>query len=229
MHGPDVARELGITRLVVPPSPGILCAEGLLSSDLRADFVNPVLTELDQNVLPTLEGARETIREQAQAWFEDEKVAKPNRKIEWKLDMCYRGQNYELSLPVSDEPIGESSRIELMTRFHQAHETAYGFSSPQEVIELVNIKARVIGILDKPELALLENKGKGAPLGRRPVQFNDERWQDSAIWHRNTLSPGQRLEGPVVIEQLGATIPVFPGDVCTVQPDGSLHIEMSSL
>ena len=229
LHGPDVARELGITRLVVPPSPGILCAEGLLSSDLRADFVNPVLTELDQHVLPSLEGAREIIREQAESWFETEKVAQPSRKIEWKLDMCYRGQNYELSLPVADEPIGESSRLELMTRFHQAHETAYGFSSLQEVIDVVNIKARVIGILDKPELALLEEKAKGAPLGRRPVRFNDEHWHDSAIWHRNTLSPGQRLEGPVIIEQLDATIPVFPGDVCTVQPDGSLHIEMSSL
>ena len=228
LHGPDVARELGITRMIVPPSPGILCAEGLLGSDLRSDFVSTVLIGLDDKSLPAIESARDTLRARAQTWFETEQVPAPNRNTEWKLDMRYFGQNYELSVPIADEPIDERGCLELVERFHLAHEAAYGFSSAREPIEVVNVKARTVGVLDKPGLSLLDNNVTGRPTGTRPVRFHQNQWHESPIWHRSTLGPGQRLEGPVIIEQLDATTPVFPGDICRVQSDGSLHIELST-
>ena len=156
------------------------------------------------------ESARNAIRTEAHSWFETEQVAPSNRETEWKLDMRYVGQNYELSLTVDDEPINESARLELISRFHQAHETAYGFSSLQEPIEVVNVKARTIGVLDKPELVLLADNVPGTPTGSRPVRFDDSQWHETPIWHRSTLVRGQHLEGPLIIEQLDADHSSFP-------------------
>ena len=227
LHATHVARELGISRVIVPPSPGILCAEGLLGCDLRADFVTTLLTDLDENAVDVIDHTRQSIREQTLEWFVAEEIPPSERRLEWKLDMRYRGQNYEISLPVDDAPMTHATCRALNDHFHQVHEATYGFASLGESVEIVNVKARAIGILDKPALPALEQNENAHISATRAVRFDDLGWCETPVWQRRELSVGQRLEGPIIIEQLDATVPIFPDDICTVRADGSLLIELA--
>jgi N-methylhydantoinase A len=224
LHAREVAAELAIGRIIVPPHPGILCAEGLLNSDLRADFVRSVLTSLDDGAPRAINPVRDVLADAAEAWFGHEGLPSDARRLEWAADLRYRGQNYELSVPLADRPLdGEGSRA-LRAAFHAAHEQSYGFASPAEPVECVNLKLKAVGLLEKPALPRLDAAAAGTPSGHRRVCFGRATWIETPVYRRQALAPGQRLTGPAVIEQMDATTLVFPGDDCRVDAHGNLIV-----
>ncbi|MFO1025237.1 MAG: hydantoinase/oxoprolinase family protein [Acetobacteraceae bacterium] len=102
LHAARLAHELEISRVLVPVSPGILCAMGLLLTDLRTDFALTRLTLLSDAAAPVLAEAFATLEARALAWFEAEDIAPANRRIVRTVDMRYAGQNYELPIPCPD-------------------------------------------------------------------------------------------------------------------------------
>ncbi len=222
LHAADVARELGISTVVVPPSPGVLCAEGLLRSDLRADFIKTLLARLDEAAGRVLTPAREALAAQSADWFAAEALNEAQRQLTWRLDMRYYGQNYELAIPVTDRAFDAGACRALMAAFHRAHEQAYGFASEAEPIEIVSMKVKATGVLDRPSLPRLEAAAPGEPAGRRRTLFGTGDWHDTPVFRRDALAPEQRLAGPAIIEQLDTTVPLFPGDACRVDEWGNL-------
>jgi N-methylhydantoinase A len=228
LHATDVARELGIAQVIIPPNPGILCAEGLLNSELMSDFVKTVLDELDGDALKSINEARETLLVAASAWFKQEALAPGDRRRVWSAELRYKGQNYELSLPLPDAPLDTDGIAELAKAFHGAHETAYGFASESEPIEFVNIKVKAIGALPEAALPRVEKTEPAQPVATRRTLFRrGESRQETPVFRRRDLARGQRIPGPAIIEQLDTTVIVFPGDVCAVDDWGNLLITLN--
>jgi N-methylhydantoinase A len=227
LHAGEVARDLGISRVIVPPNPGILCAEGLLNCDLVADFVQTALAPFGPQSLARMNSVGKELTARATEWFDREKVAPEDRRAMWSIDLRYAGQNFELSIPCPAAALAAQDLDEIAGRFHAAHEQAYGFRQDGEPIEFVSLRVKLAGILDKPQLAKLTPRDPGKAVGKRRVAFAKDAWQDVPVYRRSDLAPAQPLEGPAIIEQMDCTTPLFPGDRLRVDDWGNLVIDLA--
>ncbi|MFI4987910.1 MAG: hydantoinase/oxoprolinase family protein [Alphaproteobacteria bacterium] len=226
LHAAETARELEIKQIIIPPSPGILCAEGLLNSDLATDFVQASLIALDERSAADLNGVRAALGKQCEAWFAREGIAAVDRREAWAADLRYRGQNFELSIPFDFAAFDAAGCAALVERFHAAHDRAYGFSQAGEPVELVSMRVKLVGVLDKPTLPELEARAPALPQGKRRVCFADGTWHEAPIFRRSELASGQLLAGPAIVEQMDSTTPIHPGDRARVDRWGNLIIEL---
>ena len=227
LHATDIARDLGIGRIVVPPSPGILCAEGLLGSDLTGDFVISRLMRFDDEVHEVLNRGLDELRGGAEVWFQREAVAADDRRLAWHVDLRYAGQNFELSVPIPGEPFDRDSVEALKGTFHEAHVQAYGFAQADEPMELVHLRLAVTGILPKPALPEWPQANPGSSIASREVVYDGDSRHETPIYRRAELCRGQEFTGPAIVEQMDSTVPVFPGDRCRVDTWGNLIIEIA--
>ena len=227
LHAADVARDLAIERIIVPPDPGILCADGLLHSDLRADFVTSILKPLEVTAADAVESARAELRAAAARWFDSEQVSADRQRAIWTADLRYKGQNHELAVAVTDRPFDVDACQEINDAFEAAHTQAYGFAPEDEPVEFVNLRVQGIGVLEKPAFPALPSRPPGQPSAHRRVLFNTESWVETPVYKRSALAPEQRIAGPAIIEQLDATVPVHPGDQCVVDRWGNLVISLN--
>ena len=226
LHAADVARSLGIREIVVPPAPGILCAQGLIVSDLKEIFVRTARVRLDGwTELDEVARHLEALAAQAEGWFASETIAKGDRRLEVSLDMRYVGQNFELPVPVLAAGVGDAAT--LRRAFADIHELNYGYSSPDDPVEVVNVRLTALGRLRRPTEERVGGTGSdSAPRARRPVFFAADRPVPADVFERSSLRPGQVIEGPVIVEQLDATTVIFPGDVARVDDALNLLIEV---
>jgi N-methylhydantoinase A len=215
LHAARLAKELEIGRVLVPRNPGILCAMGLLLTDLRADFAATRLMRADEKAAPVVAEAFATLAQRAEHWFEAEGIAPADRRIVRTADMRYHGQNYELAVPVPDGPITADTIAALGQGFAEAHRQRYGFAAEGDPVELVTLRLEAVGTVAKAELRAHPEAGPDAAkaiTGRRPVWLPEAGdFVDTPIYDREALKPGNRFAGPAVIEQMDATTLVPPG------------------
>jgi N-methylhydantoinase A len=233
LHARDVATSLGISELLVPAAPGIVCAQGLVVSDLKEDFVSSTRFDLNDDGVTTLRGTLDSLMAEAEAWLDSESAPSEARRLELGVDARYVGQNFELAVSIMS---GQSLAIDdvpdeqvLRAAFCAAHETAYGYASADDAIEIVNVRLAASARLhrDVPAPPVPESVAEPRSIGSRPIYFSADTAVDSAIFARADLLPGQRIEGPAVIEQLDTTTPIYPGDVATVTADGHLVVKLA--
>jgi len=229
LHATDVARSLGIRRELVPFAPGILCAQGLIVSDLRETFVRTAVTALSGARMEDVRTRIGELKAQAQAWFDSEGIAPANRTIELVLDARYVGQNFELAIGLGNaDPLPNAD--EIRQRFFAEHERAYGFHNPADPVEIVNFRLLAIGRLRQPATPPAAPRPGAAPQagGERMVWFTAEGAQATPVYDRAVLMPGDAIPGPAVIEQLDSTTLLFPGDRATVDPYLNLIVELAA-
>ena len=232
LHAAEVARSLGIGRILVPGHPGILCAQGLIVSDLKEDFVRSRRVAADGQGLADL---RETVAELAQdarAWFEHERVARKHRSVDLVFDMRYVGQNFELPVSVGrktgDGAPAMPSLKALHDAFFKAHEQYYGFSNPDDPLEVVNVRLTARGALSYPQTGGPSGKRSEVQnVGTRDVIFADDKAIETPVYDRSTFSAGTRFTGPAIVQQLDSTIVIFPGDKVKVDDAGNMHVEVA--
>jgi N-methylhydantoinase A len=227
LHAADVAHELGIKRIFIPPNPGILCAEGLLGSDLVADLVQPSLASFDVEAPETLNSARAVLEQRAEAWFLDESVAPTDQRGAWSVDLRYAGQNFELSIPFDATAFDSTKTAALRQAFDAEHERAYGFAQADEPMEIVSMRVKLTGVLSKPPLPKVEGSAPAKPVGSRPVTFGKDEVCEAPIYRRDSLNSSQNLIGPAVIEQMDSMLLLFPDDRATVDRWGNLVIDLA--
>lgn len=234
LHAREVAASLGIREILVPGSPGILCAQGLVVADLKEDFVRSVRTAVADETMEQIAGHVRELAAAAGAWFESESVPPEGRGLRLVLDMRYVGQNFELAVAVDERAAEDQgalpSAAELAQSFFLAHETNYGFHNPDDPVEIVNFRLTARAERPWPDErgeAAPERVAAPAPATKRPVFFAPDSPIETPIYDRAELVPGQVMTGPAVVEQLDATTLLFPGDRLRVDAAGSLSIEVA--
>jgi N-methylhydantoinase A len=229
LHAARLARELDIARVLVPRSPGILCAMGLLLTDLRADFAITRLLTLADTVRPEIERAFAVLATRAGTWFEEEAIAPQDRRISRTVDMRYAGQNYELAVPLPDGPVTAASLAALADGFAEAHRRMYGFVAEGEPVQLVTFRAEATGLVRKAQFSPSPDRGPDASaaiIGKRDVWLPEAGgFVTCPIYDRAALQAGNRIVGPAVVEQMDSTTVVLPGMAAQVEPYGNLILE----
>jgi N-methylhydantoinase A len=231
LHAARLARELDIPRILVPRSPGILCAMGLLLTDLRADFATTRLMPLDTGALTQIEAAFAALAQQAEAWFAEETIAPDARRLLRTVDMRYAGQNYELAVPLPDGPVAPATLDLLARGFAEAHQRLYGFVAENEPVQLVTFRLEATGLVSKATLKahLLEGAdARPAIREQRNVWLAESRdFVACPVYARDDLRAGNRFSGPAIIEQMDATTLVLPGMTARVDAWLNLILEFA--
>ena len=213
LHGCSLAALLGITRVLIPPAPGVLCADGLLAADLKAEFSRT----LPKAGAVDIDEARRLFAEltaQADDWLGAEKVAAGDRQHNKVAMLRYHGQGGEVAVPWTDSKDG------LEQAFAAAHQALYGFTLDAGV-ELVTLRVEATGRMPEPPRPTLA-PGTGARMtGQFPVHF-DSGLTQVPLYDRLSLGAGDLIVGPAVVSQLDATTLVLPGWSGTVHPSGAI-------
>ena len=233
LHARDVAAELGMSEVLVPPAPGIVCAQGLLVSDQKEDFVASVRLPLTEGAMTEAVKTISELTERAHSWFKAERLPEGGRSMQLSLDLRYVGQNFELIVPAASGPNLTSDDLPnaktLVTLFFAAHDRAYGFHDENAPVEIINFRMTARGRLYDPSMKLEYEKNARLPLPEktRPVWFDNSEAIETPVYRREKLRPGVRFKGPAIIDQLDATTPIFPGDKVEVLAEGSILIQLN--
>ena len=222
LHAARLAKELDIARILVPRSPGILCAMGLLLTDLRADFAATRLLALEGAATAEVETIFAGLAARADAWFHEEAIEPAQRRIARTVDMRYAGQNYELPVTLPEGPVTVATLDRLAEGFAAAHERMYGFVADGEAVQLVTCRIEAIGVVRKARLVPQAMVGPDASVAireRRDVWLAEaQEFVSCPVYDRERLQPGNRIAGPAVVEQMDTTTVVLPGMTARVDP-----------
>ena len=226
LHANALARELGIPTVIVPPSPGIASAIGMLATDIRHEFVATRRLRLDTVTPGALEALFADFVTEGETRLTRDRVPVANRRTLRSADLRYHGQSFELSITVPPGTLTSADVDRLRAEFHAAHERAYGYAAPDDPVELVNVRLAAVGVTPKPRRAPLPAGGRdaaGAIKGRREVWFAETAgWQETAVLDRAKLRRGNVIAGPAIVEEHDASTLVHPGWNATVDEHGNL-------
>ncbi len=216
---------LGLRSAVVPTNPGNLSAYGLLTVDVRNDYVRTAVSRhsrLEHGALAMTFGR---LHDEADAALAREGFQPSARRFVRTADLRYFGQAYEVRVEVPDGPLTPDVADAVADGFHDAHRRLYGYdfrSDTRQEVEWVNMRVTGVGPIHKPSLARIPaGTGAGrAYTGSREVYF--EAWMPADVYDRNRLGAGDVVAGPAVLEEFGSTIPVHPGYTATVDHYGNV-------
>ncbi|GAA4206892.1 hydantoinase/oxoprolinase family protein [Streptosporangium oxazolinicum] len=215
---------LGLPSVIVPPDPGNVSAFGLLTVDVKNDYVRTFVTrdlspEAAQEIFGDLEG-------QAASALDREGFATEAHVYARSADLRYYGQAYEVRVPAPSGPPDEEWRAEVLDRFHTEHHRLYGYGyrdDPRHGVEWVNLRVSGIGPIIRPVIGRRPHGDRRPePTAFREV-FYDE-WVTVPIHRRSDLATGAEITGPAVIEEYGSTLPLHPGFTATVDEFGNLEV-----
>jgi N-methylhydantoinase A len=231
--GPTIAGrfigELGIGRILVPRDPGTFSAFGMLVTDVHQTRSLTRITRLDAAKPADLEKTFAEMEEAGLAELLQEKFAREQLTTLRTAGMRYRGQSYEVSVPVSKLTTDEDIRA-LAKRFHESHRRRYGHMATAEAVEIVNFQVTAVGQIPKPqfhEIAKASGSRPPQPHEKRTAYFNATDAIEVPVFRRPELPPGAAIDGPAVIEEKTSTVVVYPGQRAVV--DTYLNIEICQL
>jgi N-methylhydantoinase A len=223
LHGGALIREVGVSTMLVPQYPGVLCALGCAYADLRYDISQTVEKRIDAIDPAQLATIFERQRAQAQTQVKESQVPVDSVVLSHAADMAYAGQIH--SLRVSVQP--GMSQCELEQAFIEAYRTQFGNTLQDIPVVLVNLRTVAVGSRSSTAAARAKAQASSAtpkPIGRRPVHF--ARWYDTPVYHRDDLLPGMAFEGPAIIEQKDTTTVVEPDMTLVVDPHSNLLVKV---
>jgi N-methylhydantoinase A len=203
LHAAAIADELGITRILCPRASGVLAALGLVVSERRRDAQRSVLLTDFETVPEEADALAERAREELGADAAD---------VRLMAELRYRGQAFELSVELHDPD-------DLREAFHAAHEEAYGYHDPEAEVELVTLRATATEPGPEIDPAAVGSAAEGAERSRRDTLYGDT----EVI--RGEPAPGERVEGPAIVELREATLAVPEGWSGEVLESGTIRIE----
>ena len=221
---------LSIRRGLVPVDPASLSAFGLLTVDVKNDYVRTAVARHSQLDVSALAERYDDLQAQAVAALGREGFPPSRHRFLRSADLRYFGQAFEVRMPVPDGALDKATVEEVATAFHRAHRAAYGYDfvgDERQPVEWVNVRVTGVGPIAAPRLPALPSRAYAAPSGRRPVCLDEVGWVETDVYWRPDLAPGQRILGPAVVEDFGSTVPLAAGFRADVDPVGNLVVSRS--
>ena len=216
LHAAELMEEMSIQKALIPKTPGLLAAYGLLTENMRRDFVQTYVMDISDDCAAILEKWFAALETEAEQWFEQEKIEPSLRKREYFLDMRYKGQNHEIRVPVTMEDIASAQT--LRDAFTAVYERLYSFSS-KDMVQIVNFGLSALGDIVYPVIVKDPYAGEDASaaiIGSRRVYEGNGQFADYILYDREKLHNGNVIQGPAVIEQMDSTTIVLSNQKATV-------------
>jgi N-methylhydantoinase A len=233
MHAVEIARELRIPQVVVPLSPGVTSALGIVQVDLRHDILAPVLQQVRHIDPAELGRTFARLEVEAVEILEAEAIPADRRSVELSIDVRYYGQTPYMNLRLDQVPSSPEALEAIVADYGERYEAEFGYRLPEDVatVELVNARVAAIGVTDDVKLTAATDGGdvEAARSGTRDVYFDEAGdFVATGIYDRAALGAGASIEGPAVIEQTDTTVLVPPGATATVDRYLSIIIDVSA-
>ncbi|KAA0256993.1 hydantoinase/oxoprolinase family protein [Deferribacter autotrophicus] len=219
MHAAFLAKLLGIPRVFVPKNPGILSAIGMILSDIIKDYSKTIMLKEALN-FDELKSYFAELEKQGVEDLLNEGIEKENITLELYLDMRYFGQSYEIIVPFTEDYVNT---------FHEYHKRLYGYANYDKRVEIVNLRLRARGKMEKPEFERktkrVEKISEQALLGDTKVIF-DGKEATAKVINRDFLQYGNKFEGPAIVIEYSSTIVIPPNSLVEVDPFENLIINV---
>ena len=215
LHAASLAQGLGIPKVVVPRFPGALSALGLLLADARKDYSRTLLVAADE-AGKRLKQVFNELHRLGDSEMRAEGFKPRDIRVLDFVDLRYRGQSYELTIPLSSKFVEE---------FHRTHERRYGYANPDKPVEIVNVRTTFRGATKKPAFPkATKTRSKPQSIEARPVWIGGKKVKTS-IYDRDSLAHGHQIKGPAIIGEYSSTTLVPPGFICEI--DALLNLLLS--
>jgi N-methylhydantoinase A len=231
LHAVMVAREIGISKVIIPRAPGHFSAVGMLVADLRRDFVTTWFKPLASASFAEMLQLYESMECIGSDSVRHSEIALNEVALTRFADMRYVGQEHAVTVELPLALFDAEDRAGIKQRFDEVHAQRYGFSSPSENAEIVSLRSAVNGVMPKPPFERIE-AGTAQPAalaaaGERPVYFAEAgEYLPTPVFSRAALRAGNKISGPALVEEHASTTVVHPGDRLEVDAFGNLVIEI---
>lgn len=228
LHGVDVARELSIPTVIVPPNPGVTSAMGCLLVDIQHDLSRQYTGLASEADAEELDSAYERLENEAATRLRHEGVVNERVVLQRLVSMRYVGQWRSLVIPMGH---GEDALNRAIEAFHAQHKREFAFRNDDTPVELYQLQLNAIGKIPKPhfEPTTSTDSGLGLPIETRAAYFDGE-WYETHVYNRSEIPAGTTFSGPAIINQLDSTTVVPPGTDAEVDEwlNIRIHIKRSN-
>jgi N-methylhydantoinase A len=236
VHAYEVARKLGLRQVICPPAAGVASALGLLVAPARVDRVATVGLRLDRDRPGALEAAFRRLEDDARAVMADSGLPLAAATVRRLADGRFLGQGFDLVVDLPDGPYDDSDacRRTLTAAFEAAYREKFALTPPDVPVEFINIRVAVRAPVTEAAGggvaragAAGPSGGGGAIKGTRPAYFPAHRqFEETTVYERARLAPGDTLRGPAVLEEEGSTLVIGPGGTARVAPSGNIVVSL---
>ncbi len=210
-----LAGELNIPTVVVPASPGTLCAQGALQADVMADFIRSVYSSVDKVASAEFYKTVQQLTQRARAWLDREAPTVKSSEVQYAADMRYAGQSYEIQIPLPAAWLSEQRANLIRRAFDDAHQRIYAHCDHHAPVEIVNLRARAVGRMEQPAYRPMPRRQAEPQSAARRVAASRAIWIDgrsypARVIDRGDLSSEADIVGPAVVQQSDSTCVVPP-------------------
>ncbi|MFI0354973.1 hydantoinase/oxoprolinase family protein [Actinomadura sp. 9N407] len=227
LHANALGRLTGAWPVIIPPSPGVLCAYGDATTSLRDEAARTYIRRFSELTDAELHGILTELAEQAASTLESEGVPRTDHTVTYQVDLRYHGQGFEIPVPVDIGTFDEDGdgMAALGKAFDAAHQRLFSFLLGNEC-ELVSARAAVSGPRPNVQAPVLP-EGDGDPsaaVAGTTRLYVDGAETDAKVYDRTRLRAGDVIAGPAIVTEMDSTTLVLPGHAATVHAGGSLLI-----
>jgi len=218
IHGPLLARELGVREILVPPLPSVFCAAGCVVSHMMRDFVRAI-----HGRQPDLAQEFAALELSADEWLDAHsgRISVGRRRLERYAGMRYMGQSFQIEVPLT----GRLDSGTVAVAFHQEHRRIYSHADPSKPVEVIELRLRIVGELAAPATAAPSPAtDRLQPAAYRPAYFDGRLHDDVPVYERSALPASGELSGPAILEQPDSTVIVPPDFMVRAGAFGELHL-----
>lgn len=227
----DIARELAIPTIIVPPAPGLTSALGLLTSDVSYELSRTIMLPAAEENCGPINQSLDQMRHELNVQLRRDGFAESAVRFLRFADCRYRGQGYELRTPMPAGVLDTAAIDRLCQAFHEQHTTAYGRDFPDKDIELVNLRVVGVGAIPRLKPQRIASGGtmpdKDSQTNLQSCLFDVEgtvSQHQTPRFERQLLLAGNRLSGPAIIDQMDTTTVIPPGFAAQIDPFGNIVI-----
>ena len=231
LHGPMLAHELGVRRILVPRTPSVFCAFGGLVSELVEDRVATVYGMKADG--PKVREVFAGLERDGRAWLASQvtKSDLTSSRVEYWAEMRYFGQFFSINVLLPADAVAKGDMTAIGEAFHLEHERLYSYADRAAPIELLELRVRIMGALPTPAiegLPLEKRARRDARIGTRDIRFDGKALPGTVVLDRDLLTPGEIFTGPIIIEQIDTTLFVPPAYRAEVLSSGDIAVTRGS-